>query len=252
MNEAYLFLAKGGLVMIPIALCSVVALTCFLERLWALQRQRVLPETFGAMLKRALREKRWERARSLCDSNDSSLARIAGAGVRYVGHERHVVREATQEAGRREAITLERFVGAIGAVASVAPLLGLLGTVIGMISVFETVAVEYQKGGEVNAGMLAAGIWEALITTAAGLTVAIPAFLMHRYLMSRIDRYIVELEGQASDVVDLVAPPSPEDPALAAVLADTDDNHDSATAPRTRKASPSEEDLAAAASQEPA
>lgn len=207
MNEAYLFLQKGGLVMIPIALCSVVALTLFLERLWALQRQRILPGTFIDMLKRALRERRWERARSLCDSNDSTVARVTGTGLRYQGHDRHVVREAMQEAGRREAIGLERFTGAIGAVANVAPLLGLLGTVIGMIRVFETVAIEYARGGEVNAGMLASGIWEALITTAAGLTVAIPAFLMHRYLMSRIDRYVVELEGHASDIVDLVAPP---------------------------------------------
>jgi len=111
-----------------------------------------------------------------------------------------------QEAGRRETAFLERFVGAIGAVASVAPLIGLLGTVTGMIKVFGRVGEEYEKGGELNPGMLANGIWEALITTAAGLTVAIPAFLAYRYLMSRIDRYVVELEAEASEIVDLVAP----------------------------------------------
>jgi hypothetical protein len=89
-------------------------------------------------------------------------------------------------------------------------LLGLLGTVTGMIKVFGKVASEFEKGGDLNPGLLANGIWEALITTAAGLTVAIPTFLMFRYLMSRIDRYVVELEAYSSEVVDLIAPDEPE------------------------------------------
>lgn len=204
MNEAYQFLAKGGVVMIPIALCSVIALTIFLERLWALQRQRVLPDQFMSLLRKAIRERRWERARSLCDSNESTVSRVARSALRYIGRKRNVVRDALQEAGRREVSYLERFISALGAIASVAPLIGLLGTVTGMIKVFGRVAEEYDKGGEVNAGMLANGIWEALITTAAGLTVAIPVFLMFRYLMSRVDRYVVELETFSSEVVDLI------------------------------------------------
>ena len=204
MNDAYEFLAKGGVVMIPIALCSVIALTVFLERLWALQRQRVLPVQFISLLKKAVREGRWERARSLCDSNESTVSRVARAGLRYINRRREIVRDALQEAGRREISYLERFLPALGAIASIAPLLGLLGTVTGMIKVFGRVAEEYDKGGDVNAGMLANGIWEALITTAAGLTVAIPAFLMFRFLMSRIDRYVVELESFSSELTDVI------------------------------------------------
>ncbi len=207
MKEAYEFLSKGGIVMIPIALCSVIGLTIFLERQWSLQRQRVLPAHFLSLLMAALRERRWERAISLCDSNDSVIAKVVRSALNYVGQEREVVRNALQESGRREASFLEHYVGALGALASVAPLLGLLGTVTGMIKVFGRVAAEFDKGGELNPGLLANGIWEALITTAAGLTVAIPIFLLFRYLTARIDRYVVELEGQATEVLDLLAPP---------------------------------------------
>src|SRR5690606_1889110 len=148
MNDAYEFLAKGGVVMIPIALCSVIALTVFLERLWALQRQRVLPVQFISLLKKAVREGRWERARSLCDSNESTVSRVARAGLRYINRRREIVRDALQEAGRREISYLERFLPALGAIASIAPLLGLLGTVTGMIKVFGRVAEEYDKGGD--------------------------------------------------------------------------------------------------------
>jgi len=212
MNDAYEFLAKGGVVMLPIALCSVIALTIFLERIWVLQRERIIPKQFLALLTKALGEKRWERAVSLCDSNESTISKIARRGLDYLGQDRELVKGAMQEAGRREASYLEKFVGALGAVASVSPLLGLLGTVTGMIKVFGDVAEQFKDGAQLNAGLLANGIWEALIPTAAGLTVAIPAFLAFKYLMSRIDHFLVELEAQSSALVDLVSPPPKRHP----------------------------------------
>lgn len=209
MQETYELLKQGGPVMVPIALCSLIALTIFFERLWTLQRQRILPEQFIALLTRALREERWNRARSLCDGNESTIAQIARIGLSYRGHRRVVIKDAVQEAGRRAAAMLERFTGALAAIASISPLLGLLGTVTGMIAVFKSVVEQLSDGGEINAGVLAGGIWEALLTTAAGLTVAIPVFLAFRYLMSRIDQLVLELEECGSLIVDLVSEEGP-------------------------------------------
>lgn len=207
MNEAWDFLSRGGPVMIPIGLCSVIAMTIFLERVWALQRNRIVPLRFSSLLKEAMRAKRWERARSLCESSETSLARLGRAALRYVGYQRMVVVDSLVDAGRREAAYLERFVGVLGVVATVAPLLGLLGTVTGMIDVFSRLAAEFDKGGEVNPGLLASGLWEALITTAAGLSVAIPSFLLYRILLARIDRFVVELEQEGAQMAELIAPP---------------------------------------------
>ena len=215
MKEAYEFLKLGGPIMIPIALCSVIALTIFLERLWALQRQRILPSQFVRLLRSALQQRRWDRARSLCEGNDSVFARVIGAVLVHQGRRREIVKESLEEAGGRELARLERGLGALGAIASVAPLLGLLGTVTGMIGVFKMVIEEAQSTGEVNPASLAGGIWEALMTTAAGLSVAIPAFLMFKFLIARVDGMILEMEGSSSDLVDHIAneedaPPLPE------------------------------------------
>lgn len=207
MRDAYEILKLGGPIIIPIALCSVIALTIFLERLWSLHPQRLLPPQFVALLRRALRERRFDRARSLCEANASAIARVAAAALAHQGRDRTIVKDAIEEAGHREVARMERFVGALGAISSVAPLLGLLGTVTGMIGVFKTVVAEVKATGEVNPASLANGIWEALITTAAGLSVAIPAFLMFKYLMAKIDRDIIRLEEQTAALVDPIAAP---------------------------------------------
>jgi biopolymer transport protein ExbB len=221
MIEAYEILKQGGPIIIPIALCSVIALTIFLERLWSLHPQRLLPTQFVALLKRALAERRFERAQSLCEANPSAFARVALAALAHQGRDRGIVKDAIEEAGHREIARMERFVGALGSIASVAPLLGLLGTVTGMIAVFKTVVSEVKGTGEVNPASLANGIWEALITTAAGLSVAIPAFLMFKYLMAKIDRDIIRLEEQTAALVDPIS--APDQPARGLVIAEDDE-----------------------------
>lgn len=179
--------------MIPIASCSVIALALFFERMWSLQRAKVLPPRFLEVVSKHIREKRYQEAEAMCQGNDSHIAAILGAGLRYAGRDREIVKEVMEETGQREVHYMEKFVGALGAIATVSPLLGLLGTVTGMISVFQRVVSQAQAGEVADAGALANGIWEALITTAAGLTVAIPAYLGYRVIQSMIDRYAVEL-----------------------------------------------------------
>ena len=193
MSDIVDFLARGGWLMVPIAVASVVALAFFIERLWNLQRAKVLPDRFLEIISKLLEERRFEKAEALCQGNDSHVAAVLEAGIRYHGRSRETIKAVLEEAGQREVHFMERFTGVLGAVATVAPLLGLLGTVTGMISVFQRVVNQAAAGQAADAGALANGIWEALITTAAGLTVAIPAYLAYRYIVGLIDRYAVEL-----------------------------------------------------------
>lgn len=208
MNEVYEFLSKGGLLMIPILGASVIALGFFLERVWALQRTRVIPPRFVEVVRNMLREERFSEAEGLCQTNESPIAAILEAGIQHAGDERSVVKEVMLEKGERELFFLERFVNALGAIATISPLMGLLGTVIGMIDVFQRVVNQAGAGGAVDPGAMANGIWTALITTAAGLTVAIPVYLGYRYIMGRIDRYAVDLEDVALEMTDYLVPES--------------------------------------------
>lgn len=208
MNDVYEFLSKGGLLMIPILGASVVGLGFFLERLWALQRNRVIPPRFVEVIGNMLAEKRFGEAENLCQTNESPIAAILEAGIQHAGCDRSVVKEVMLEKGERELFFLERFVNALGAIATISPLMGLLGTVIGMIDVFQRVVNQAGAGGAVDPGAMANGIWTALITTAAGLTVAIPVFLAYRYIMGRIDRYAVDLEDVALEMTDYLVPAS--------------------------------------------
>ncbi len=205
MEATYEFLAKGGVLMVPILLCSVIALALFLERTWALQRARVLPRRLMELVLELLNERKASEAETVCASSSSGIAQVALAGLRRRGKPRALVREALEETGRREVSLLGRFVGGLGTIASISPLLGLLGTVAGMIRVFKQVVDEVAVHGHVNPGALANGIWEALITTAAGLSVAIPTYIAYRYLESRIDRIAVEMEEYALGLADHLA-----------------------------------------------
>ena len=191
--------------MAPIILCSVIGLTLFLERLFNLQRTKVIPARFIEIVSRYLQDERFSEAEALCNNNPSTIAAVLGAGIRYAGRDRELIKEVMEEVGRREVFFLERFTNAIGAIATISPLLGLLGTVIGMISMFQRVVfAAEQNQASVDVGLLATGIWQALLTTAAGLLVAIPIFLGHRYIMSLIDRYAVEIEDLALKTVEML------------------------------------------------
>jgi len=176
--------AKGGVLMYPLAFCSFLAFAVIIERLWALQRKNVLPPDVMIDVEGYLHRGLVDDGIQVCHKSDAPIARILEAGLLNVDKERHVIREVMEEAGRREVAGLERFTGLLGVIAGVAPLIGLLGTVVGMIKAFRVIATK----GVGDPNLLAGGIGEALFTTAAGLTVAIPAFIMHRYFLGRIDR----------------------------------------------------------------
>lgn len=210
-NELFDFLKQGGVLMIPILAFSVVALGVFFERLWALRSRVVIPRDFLALVRRKVIDGKAPEALTLCEGNRSAASAVVASGLRHAGREREVIKEAFEEVGRLEVTHLSRFVEVVGTIAAVAPLLGLLGTVVGMIDVFRTVVAETGgAAGPVNPASLANGIWAALLTTAAGLSVAIPAFLGYKFLLSRIDRLALEMEEVCLDLLELLAKPSDE------------------------------------------
>ena len=191
-------LLAGGWVMILIVLSSVVALAICIERFYTLNPRKIAPPHLLATVWKQLKrgELDGEKLRNLKQS--SHLGRILAAGLGNAYHGRDVMKESIQEAASHVIHDLERYLNTLGTIAAVAPLLGLLGTVLGMIRVF----AEIMTQGTGNASALAGGISEALITTAAGLTVAIPALVMHRYFTGRIDGIVVELEQETIKLVD--------------------------------------------------
>jgi biopolymer transport protein ExbB len=191
---------RGGLVMYAIALVSVVGLAVFTERMWALQRVKVLPRGLMAKVRELLEQGKKDDAQLLCEQSRTSIGSIYRAVLRYSDEPLPVVKEAAEEAGQKEAQRLERFVSALGTAAQVGPLLGLLGTVTGMISVFQVVA-ETGVGSPLD---MAQGIWEALLTTAFGLAVGIPALLAHRFTLSRVDALVMDLEEEAMGLLEIL------------------------------------------------
>jgi len=212
MSELFDFLKQGGVLMIPILAFSVVALGVFIERLWSLRPGVVIPREFLGLIRRKVMDGKATEALTLCEGNRSAASAVVASGLRHAGRGRDVIKEAFEEVGRLEVNHLSRFVEVIGTIAAVAPLLGLLGTVVGMIDVFRTVVAEVGgQAGPVNPASLAGGIWAALLTTAAGLSVAIPAFLGYKYLLSRIDRLAIEMEEVCLDLLDLLTETTPSE-----------------------------------------
>lgn len=191
---------KGGYLMYPIALCSILALGIFLERLWTYARVRAESRRLAHQVEPLVAKGRIEEAVTTCHQNDTPLAPIFLAAMRLKGRNRDQVKAVVEESGRREAAPLQRFLGLLGTIATIAPLLGLLGTVLGMIRAFNVIATE----GIGTPATLGGGISEALITTASGLTVAIPVILAHRYLTGRVEQLALEMEEYSLRLVDLL------------------------------------------------
>ncbi len=204
MDLAELF-KQGGPLMWAILASSVVGVGVFFERLWSLQRGKVIPRAFVDRIRAMVAKRKTAEALLLCEENGSSIAMLMAAALRAfrLQKNRAEIKEQVEEVGNREVAAMDRNVEIVGTVASVAPLLGLLGTVIGMILVFKDF-VESYKAGLVGPDMFAAGIWQALITTAFGLMVAIPMLVAYKFLQGRNDRLIVEMEEDAMGVLDLL------------------------------------------------
>lgn len=184
---------------------SVIGVGVFFERLWSLQRTRVLPRAFVDRIRALVTKRQTREAQLLCEENGSSIALLMAAALRAFewDKDRAAIKEAVEEVGTREVARMDRNVEIVGTVASVSPLMGLLGTVVGMIQVFKNFVDAYQAG-TVGPDAFAEGIWQALITTAYGLTVAIPMLLAYKFLQGRNDRLIVEMEEDAMGIVDLL------------------------------------------------
>jgi biopolymer transport protein ExbB len=205
MREIYEFLfVKGGPVMYTLVFALVIALAVLLERLWYLQRSRLIPPGLLPLVRRLVREGKFSEATAVCEQNTSSIAYILGAGLRNQGRPRQVIKDAIEEAGRYEAANLDRYMTVLSTLAGLATLLGLLGTVTGMISVFQRASEAVGMEMDERTRLLSGGIWEALINTAAGLTVAVFAIVSHAYLVSRINSVVLEMESQAMQLLDLI------------------------------------------------
>jgi biopolymer transport protein ExbB len=196
----------GGIMMGPIILASIVAAAIFLERLWTLQNKRVLPAELTEKVWRWVEQRQIQDKHIAALQQNSPLGKILAAALANRNRDRAVIRESIEDTGRHVVHELDRFIGTLGTIASLSPLMGLLGTVFGMIRTFNAITT----AGIGNPASLAGGIAEALITTAAGLTVAIPALLAYKYLRGRVQALVVQMEKEAIKLVEAIEAQSRE------------------------------------------
>ncbi|MDZ4814093.1 MAG: MotA/TolQ/ExbB proton channel family protein [Pseudomonadota bacterium] len=203
-------LAAGGKAMIPIGLAAVMTLAIVLERFWSLRRKEILPPHLTAEVKAwALQNRRLDENHLQALAKTSPLGEVFAAALRVRHLGREAVKERVEDAGRHAMHGLERFLNTLGTIALIAPLLGLLGTVIGLIRMFLAVMTH----GIGDANQMAGGIGEALVCTASGLVVAIPAYIMHRYFRGKVVSLGVDMEREVIALVDSM---DAEPPAVAA------------------------------------
>jgi len=190
----------GGVLMWPLLLCSIISLAIIAERFWSLQTKRIAPKNLLARVWQWQKSGQLEAGKLQELRDDSPLGRILAAGLVNSRHDRDVMKESIEEVGRHVVHEMERFLNTLGTIAAITPLLGLLGTVIGMIKVFAVITAE----GVGNPAVLAEGISEALITTATGLTIAIPSLMFFRYFHGRVDDHVVTMEQEALKMVEIM------------------------------------------------
>ena len=200
-------LARGGVFLVPIVLVSLVGATLFVERLLYLRTSRVLgPSAVLRTLAQQIASRDLAALQSSCEQLVTPLGRTLARGLHALPATTGELREALEGVGRAELFLMKRRTGALSAMATVSPLLGLLGTVVGMIAMFQGVVSNAQANARTpDVGALADGIWEALLTTAAGLVVAIPLYLGHRYLIGKIGAHVHQIESFGRSLVDSFA-----------------------------------------------
>lgn len=191
-------IVSGGWLMLPIILCSIITIAITIERFWALNPSKIAPRNQLGQVWNWIQTNQMDSEKLKELRRSSPLGRILAAGLSNSRHGREVMKDSIEETASQVIHEMERFLNTLGTVASVAPLLGLLGTVFGMIEVFNDIVLQ----GSGNPGALAGGISVALITTAAGLCVAIPAMLSHRFFLRRLDTLVVTMEQEAIKLVD--------------------------------------------------
>jgi len=191
---------SGGWLMIPIILSSMVSLAIIAERFWSLRIEKVLPRHLVATVWNSVKNDTFKTSDLELLSKQSALGKILSAGLINRNQSRERIKESIEERGREVVHELERFLDILGTIASISPLLGLLGTVVGMIAVFATITTH----GVGDPGALAGGISQAMVTTAAGLSVAIVSLVFYRYFRRRVDTIVVEMEREAIKMVDVL------------------------------------------------
>ena len=190
----------GGWVMWPLILCSIAALAIIAERLWTLQKKSVMPPALLGQVQQWLERKELDESRLTLLRESSPLGRVLAAGLANRQHAHEVLKEAIEDAGRHMLPELERYLNTLGTIAAIAPFLGLLGTVLGMIQMFGGIG----SHGLGDPSIVASGISQALVATAAGLAVAIPSLMFYRYLRGRVDELTVDLEQEALKLVEIL------------------------------------------------
>jgi biopolymer transport protein ExbB len=190
----------GGWLMVPILLCSTLAVAIIIERFWTLRRSKVLPDGLSGTVEDWAARHELDQRHIEQLSKESPLGRIYAAALVNRKRSREVIKEAVEDTGRHVVHDLERFLNTLGTIAGISPLLGLLGTVVGMIKVFSVIMIS----GVGDANVLAGGISQALITTAAGLTVAIPSYFFYRFFRGMVAEYVISMEEKAISLIDCI------------------------------------------------
>jgi len=198
----------GGWAMVPILICSAVALAIILERFWSLRQNTVAPPELGEQVRTWARTRKLDPSHIDTLSKNSPLGELLAAALSVRNRPREIIKERIEDAGRHVVHRLERYLNTLGTIALISPLLGLLGTVIGLIRMFLAVMVH----GIGNAQQMAGGIGEALVCTATGLVVAVPAYIFHRYFRSRVSGLVVVMEKEAIALLDELAAQQQPDP----------------------------------------
>lgn len=198
-------LHKGGPVMIPIILCSIFGFAMAIEKKWQLHRAKIDTDKFLRDILDTIRKLKIKEALDMCDSIKSPISRILKAGIMKYSQSKEDIKQAMEDASLYEIPKLEKNLTALATVAHISPLLGLLGTVTGLVKCFQVIQLQSSSFSPINPGDLAGGIWEALITTVAGLIVAIPMFVIYNYLVSGVNSFILDMERSATELVNFLS-----------------------------------------------
>jgi biopolymer transport protein ExbB len=191
-------IVSGGWLMLPIIICSIITIAITIERFWTLNPAKIAPRNQLGQVWNWIQTNQMDSDKLKELRRSSPLGRILAAGLSNSRHGRDIMKDSIEEAASQVIHEMERFLTILGTVATISPLLGLLGTVFGMITVFNEIMLQ----GTGNASVLAGGISQALITTAAGLSVAIPAMISHRFFLRRMDTLVVTMEQESVKLVD--------------------------------------------------
>ncbi len=196
---------KGGPVMYPIILCSILAFAIVVERFCHLYKAKIDTKDFMNNVEITIKRNRIAEAIKICDKTPGPIAHIVKAGILKHDRARQEIRESIEDAGHQEVPRLEKHLSLLATIAHISPLLGLLGTVIGMVRAFQIIQEKSSSFNPVSPGDLAGGIWEALLTTVAGLIVAIPTVVAYNYLVNRVDEFVLEMERSATEVINILS-----------------------------------------------